>query len=331
MKLDFSKIQSSGSDHIVVGLEAYSENVDKSALKVVVRLLCSRSGPVGADGVVLIGPRSGIATELRIFTPNGEEPDLCVNGILCAARYLDDASDFTEVVVQRGIRRMLTRFRDRRFPSSGFCVQGIEVTPDCSPGDSGDRKTSWLIDHFALASGAPVVLLSTGTPHAVIFVREIDERSLKVVGDLANKDRQVFPHGINVSLCRVLPDKKLFVRTFERGGAGLSLSCASASVAAVHAGIEAGFLDRLGEGTQVVTLGGLAIVRQLAESAPVSYSYSADVSRAFDASTLVSDSSLGPVVQGTAYFAEVMAYGQYRETQLELIEASAFVFGSEYV
>ena len=71
--------------------------------------------------------------------------------------------------------------------------------------------------------------ISLPNPHLVAITQEYDEEELLMLGTHVNSDRELFPHGANVSVVVPLAAGELFV-TFERG-AGLTPSCGSGAVA----------------------------------------------------------------------------------------------------
>ena len=54
------------------------------------KALCDRNRGVGADGVlVLLAPEDDAHdVRLRIYNSDGSEPEMCGNGVRCAAAYL---------------------------------------------------------------------------------------------------------------------------------------------------------------------------------------------------------------------------------------------------
>ena len=58
----------------------------------IARALCERSGPIGADGllVVLAGEAGETVAAMRIYNADGTEAEMCGNGIRCVAKYVYD-------------------------------------------------------------------------------------------------------------------------------------------------------------------------------------------------------------------------------------------------
>ncbi len=57
-----------------------------------VRVICDRHTGVGSDGILLVGRPSGAVAgavaRMRVFNPDGGEPEMCGNGIRIFAKYL---------------------------------------------------------------------------------------------------------------------------------------------------------------------------------------------------------------------------------------------------
>ena len=70
---------------------------------------------------------------------------------------------------------------------------------------------------------------------------------LELLGERVKSLKEEFPHGVNVSLYKVLSPKSIFVATYERG-AGITLSCGTAMTASATA---ASLLDLVERGRRV--------------------------------------------------------------------------------
>ena len=66
-------------------------------------------------------------------------------------------------------------------------------------------------------------------PH-LILEKELSDEELFSLGQELNQRKDLFPHGINVNVCRVLKEGHLFVKTYERGVQRLTQSCGTGSM-----------------------------------------------------------------------------------------------------
>ena len=87
----FAKWQGLGNDYLILETDALPAALSAKAIGA----LCDRHLGVGADGILLNGPPTGAVTgavaRMRVFNPDGGEPEMCGNGIRMFARYLRQA------------------------------------------------------------------------------------------------------------------------------------------------------------------------------------------------------------------------------------------------
>ncbi len=85
VRFDFVKCHGSGNDFPLIDARALSlSDADWAA---VARALADRRGPVGGDGLLLLGQGAGNAAfSMRMFNSDGSEAETCLNGLRCVAR-----------------------------------------------------------------------------------------------------------------------------------------------------------------------------------------------------------------------------------------------------
>jgi diaminopimelate epimerase len=86
--MDFVKMHGLGNDFICLDHFLFSPEIDYPAIA---RRLCHRKFGIGADGLIAVLPSDQADARMRIFNPDGTEPEMCGNGIRCFARYVYDA------------------------------------------------------------------------------------------------------------------------------------------------------------------------------------------------------------------------------------------------
>lgn len=198
------------------------------------RLLCDRDGPVGADGLLVLlpanGSRSGAVAALKIINADGSEAEMCGNGARCVARYLAEESG-----------------GERRFTidtPAGTVVTSVEAT---APAFRVRVEMPAPVVRRRYADGASVVFegtswrfaeVSTGNPHAVMFVDDPDGVDLAGLGEAVSRDPR-FADGANVHVARAIDRGTLHARHFERG-VGLTRACGSGAVAIAAAAFDDG-------------------------------------------------------------------------------------------
>ena len=76
--------------------------------------------------------------------------------------------------------------------------------------------------------------INVGNPHIVFFVNNIENFDLKKIGPKI-ENHKLFPEKCNVTLAKVINEKLIKVKVWERG-AGLTKACGTAACAAAVAG-----------------------------------------------------------------------------------------------
>ncbi|MDP2727209.1 MAG: diaminopimelate epimerase, partial [Dehalococcoidia bacterium] len=106
----FVKYHGIGNDFVIV--DARGIERDWPALA---RAVCHRNFGVGADGLIIALPSDQAPVRMRIFNPDGSEPEMCGNGIRCFAKYAYDNGlvERLEIAVETaaGIKRIAVHAR----------------------------------------------------------------------------------------------------------------------------------------------------------------------------------------------------------------------------
>jgi diaminopimelate epimerase len=308
--IEFHKFHSSGSDYVIVDGRESDELPTEALTRLSVRL-CDRRGAVGADGLIYVLRSSQTHASVRVFTPNGSEPRLCVNALLCAGRYIVGDSDGARVTIaQSGVDYLVEREENLAEDVPAFRIRAIEVQLCTDPRDDDlGQGASWVAEQFRTPRTGWIAA-DTGTPHLLSFPDVISERQLSSIGAAANREPDLFPNGINISLAVLLREGSVFVRTYERGGAGLSLSCATATMACVSSAVFLGRADATADPINAYTLGGLARVVAGPTADPTKYSlaYTSNVTHTYSASTTLEDGDAGSMLKGRMNVTEMVAY-----------------------
>jgi diaminopimelate epimerase len=233
--------------------------------------LCDPADAIGADGFVAIQEHSRERCVVTPYTPDGNEPALCVNGGIAAAIFHHQI--YGQPNVQIG---MSGRFYDVTLEAgSTFMEVGFAGIPIAFHGSRRFQKAS--ADYSVnvalpqLETGMTGSFCDVLTPQLIIERSIIEDEALNRRGRRLNGNTDAFPSGINISEYRTVSDDTLFVRTFERGGAGLSASCSSAMVAVVATLCEIGKV-RPEAAISAYSLNGRCGVRISRASEPAAYS-----------------------------------------------------------
>ncbi len=304
MILKAIKLHSMASDYVVIDISQFAFTEDQ--LSALAMQLCKRRGPVGCNGVAYIRSRDQASATVDVMKPSGSESKLCINGLHCAARYiLDTRKQFPSLRIPTPFGSVEASFGD----DLDINVPSVDILLPFVPTsgiDSNSMVSSPLHDSISM-EGLQFHPVQLGDPHLVTICEPLADSLLGKLGAVLQLDRR-FPTGINVSVASMLGDKRVFVRTFERSGAGLTQSCSSGILAAVWVLVSQGRLAR-GEAISCFNLGGRASVL-------IGEGFSrllSNVSTAFRAEFKIQPSPmlLEPAFSGAFHYEEAVAYHKW--------------------
>jgi diaminopimelate epimerase len=86
--------------------------------------------------------------------------------------------------------------------------------------------------------------LNTGSPHYVIFIKNIDDTDVYTEGKMIRWSEVFKPGGTNVNFVEIV-DKGIYVRTFERGVEEETLSCGTGVTASAIASVLSRQIDTI--------------------------------------------------------------------------------------
>ena len=209
MKLKFYKYQGTGNDFIMIDnrdLALPRANTD------MVNWLCDRRFCIGGDGLIYLQNKPGYDFEMVYFNSDGRESTMCGNGGRCLIQFAQDMGlggpDFTFLAVD-GVHR------GKILAEGMVSLQMQDVKATFRHG--GDY------------------VLNTGSPHIVHFVKNISEYPVASEGRKVRYSDTYKEEGINVNFVEEISMNSIFVRTYERGVEGETLSCGTGVVASAIA------------------------------------------------------------------------------------------------
>ena len=237
----FVKMHGIGNDFIVV--DAIHNNIpDPAALA---RRLCARRFGVGADGLILMCPSNRGDAMMRIFNSDGSEPEMCVNGVRCAAKFLYDsglcAKPELDVDTLAGVKHIALDIRDDRAVAATVDMGCQDLAPERIPVAAESNTVRVEL------AGREVSFLcvSMGNPHAVTFDLYPDDVDFPALGAFM-ESHPLFPAKANIEFCRADSPIHASVKVWERG-CGATLACGTGSCAVLAAGVRLGLLHRSAE------------------------------------------------------------------------------------
>jgi len=232
-KMQFSKWQGLGNNYIVL----HGEEIPFELTPERVRLLCDRNVGIGADGIMVIGARTGEDRfAVRIFNPDGSEAEMCGNGVRMVARKLKMEGSISGDTV------VLETAAGEIVPTLG---EGYMVTVDMGIARFGGEKLKGF-DHDCVeeslnAAGRTFsfTFVDVGNPHAVIQSPwPLELVPLHEIGPVI-EEHKFFPRKANVEFVKVLGEHSAKVRVWERG-VGETRACGTGATATAVALVRTG-------------------------------------------------------------------------------------------
>jgi diaminopimelate epimerase len=221
MKIPFTKAHGAKNDFLLT----WASEIPEKDLPGIARAICARHTGVGADGWLVVSPGidDSCHAQIRLFNPDGSEPEISGNGTRCAAAFLIEAQlAESEVCILTGAGPKKLRLIER----SG-CKYLFEM-------NMGSGTVEEL--HGTLL-GHSVTILNVGNPQCAVFVNDFS-LDWRAVGPQIESHAR-FPKKTNVSFVKVVDDHTIDVRFFERG-AGETMSSGTGSTGAALAAMARG-------------------------------------------------------------------------------------------
>lgn len=243
--MQFTKVQGLGNDFVLVNCftEQLPEGMTWNELSM---KICDRHFGIGADGLVLVLPSETADVKMRIFNPDGTEPEMCGNVIRCFARYVYENGIVKNEVINV---ETLAGLRIPKVIKQGAQIVAVRVDmgePQLErelipmiPGKAGP-----VVSEQIEVAGQPFLItaVSMGNPHCVIFVPELENLPLSEIGPQIEA-HDVFPKKTNTEFIQVVNRGEVNMRVWERG-AGETLACGTGACASVVAGVLNNLTDR---------------------------------------------------------------------------------------
>jgi diaminopimelate epimerase len=227
----FCKYEGLGNDFLIVQGEALG-GVRLSTEQAIA--LCDRHRGVGGDGVLVLDTDEPL---MHVINSDGSVPEMCGNGVRCAALHLARRADqrSLEVVIE-------TLAGPQRCEVENFGREGSVIVEmngaSIAPKDIGLRsETPWLDEPVAVGGRSlHLTAVSMGNPHVVTFDPVGDAR-FELGASLQRSSH--FEHGVNVGFVSELEGQSIRLDVLERG-AGWTEACGTGAAAAAVAAVETG-------------------------------------------------------------------------------------------
>jgi diaminopimelate epimerase len=213
----FSKYHGLGNDFIIVD----RPEIDGMPISDI----CNRRTGIGADGILLITPNQNESFDMKVYNADGSVPEMCGNGLRCAAAYLRDTeqSPSDHFIFGTGAGPIRVGY------SGNLVIAELGTVQDL-----GRHRVELAERQF---EGQ---YISTGNPHFILFERfSSDDRAL-YGARLCN--HHTFPKGANISFADLKSRQEVELVVWERG-CGFTEACGTGACATTVAGWLQGHLD----------------------------------------------------------------------------------------
>jgi diaminopimelate epimerase len=226
MKL--AKWQGLGNDYLIMEESFLPGPLTAEAIG----LLCDRHLGVGSDGILLHARPTGAVPDaialMRIFNPDGSEPEMCGNGIRMFARYLAatgraSGGEFVVETLAGPIKPTLRPDGTVRVDMGRARFRSANVAPEAGGGEVVDAVLEIGGRDFRFT------FVDVGNPHCVVPVDDPAAFDVTGIGPLLER-HPVFPNRANVEFIRVERDGSVRMRVWERG-VGETQACGTGATA----------------------------------------------------------------------------------------------------
>ena len=226
----FTKMQGCGNDYVYVN--CFKETVENP--EAVSIFVSDRRFGIGSDGLILIMPSDKADFRMRIFNADGSEAMMCGNGTRCVGKYVYDhgMTDKTDITLETnsGIKYLKLFVKDGKVDSVTVDMGKAILKPRDIPVDSDlDLFVAQPVE--VAGKEYKITAVSMGNPHAIVYVDDVDSLDLEKIGpDFEN--HKLFPNRVNTEFIKVIDDKTLQMRVWERGS-GETFACGTGACASV--------------------------------------------------------------------------------------------------
>ena len=226
--MKFSKMHGIGNDYVYVN--CFKETVENP--EAVSIFVSDRRFGIGSDGLIM--PSDKADFRMRIFNADGSEAMMCGNGTRCVGKYVYDhgMTDKTDITLETnsGIKYLKLFVKDGKVDSVTVDMGKAILKPRDIPVDSDlDLFVAQPVE--VAGKEYKITAVSMGNPHAIVYVDDVDSLDLEKIGsDFEN--HKLFPNRVNTEFIKVIDDKTLQMRVWERGS-GETFACGTGACASV--------------------------------------------------------------------------------------------------
>lgn len=239
----FTKMEGLGNDYVYIcTINQKISNPSELSKKI-----SDRHFGIGSDGLILISESKIADFKMNIYNADGSEAEMCGNGIRCAGKFVYDKgyTDKTELTFETlaGVKKLVLFLVDDKVSFVSVDMGQPILNPSLIP------VRDYILKEFdgkefvkVIKNDYELTCISMGNPHAIMFVKSFDEKSVSKVGSLIeNFDN--FPNKTNVEFIKVISRNEIDMRVWERGS-GETLACGTGACASAVACFLNSYTDR---------------------------------------------------------------------------------------
>ena len=254
--MKFWKLQGIGNDFIAI--DGRDDNINSDDYGKLAKSVCHRKFSVGADGLLVVKNSDVADIEMVYYNSDGSRASMCGNGLRCFVKFVYDNNivnkEKIDVDTLDGIKKIKINLINKDIDT--ITVNMGQGSFKCSDIPINSNEEIFINKEInVLDEKFMVNCMHMGVPHTVIFVDDMDMNKIHKYGPLIEK-HEIFPEGTNVNFVKIIDEKNILVRTWERG-CGYTLGCGTGITASV---IISNYLKKVKDSVKVTSEGGSIII-----------------------------------------------------------------------
>ena len=254
--MKFWKLQGIGNDFIAI--DGRDDNINSDDYGKLAKSVCHRKFSVGADGLLVVKNSNVADIEMVYYNSDGSRASMCGNGLRCFVKFVYDNNivnkEKIDVDTVDGIKKIKINLKNKDIDT--ITVNMGQGSFKCSDIPINSNEEIFINKEINVLDEKFIVnCMHMGVPHTVIFVDDMDMNKIHKYGPLIEK-HEIFPEGTNVNFVKIIDEKNILVRTWERG-CGYTLGCGTGITASV---IISNYLKKVKDSVKVTSEGGSIII-----------------------------------------------------------------------
>ena len=237
MDIKAFKMDGLGNDFVIIDQRSQNYNLTKNQII----KICDREF-IGCDQLIFIQKNDEKDARLEFYNSDGSISGACGNGTRCVANLLSKENNDKEIVLWTSSGALKSQILGNNLVETeiGIAKTNWNEIPLNKNLDTKNLNIKIVnknnIEHIGGTS------VNVGNPHVVFFVDNIEDYDLKKIGPEI-ENHNYFPEKCNVTIAKVINEKLIKVKVWERG-AGLTKACGTAACATAIAANINGLIDK---------------------------------------------------------------------------------------